>query len=250
MKGVPWSARLPLVSVPLMETPKAVTIVLPFYRNSQFVRRQLAQWATFPHETASHLRAVIVDDGSPEPLADALRDLSRPFPVRTFRIEEDRRWNWIAARNIGAHHAETDWLLLTDMDHVIPAETAKAVVFGAHDVKTIYGFSRQESTGKTLAPHPNSWLMTKALFWTIGGYDETLSGFYGTDGDYRRRCAQVAPIKILRDVLVRHEYDGDSSTSSYLRKQPEDAAVKKLIAQRGSHWRPKVLSFPYHEVAH
>jgi len=47
---------------------------------------------------------------------------------------------------------------------------------------------------------------------------------------------------------VRHEYQGDSSTTAYLRKQPEDAGVKAIIAKRGRFWAPRVLSFPYHEV--
>jgi len=59
--------------------------------------------------------------------------------------------------------------------------------------------------------------------------DDKKCRHYGTDGDYRRRCAKVAPMQILTDGLVRHEYDGDSSTTVYKRKQPEDAAVKRLI---------------------
>ena len=86
------------------------------------------------------------------------------------------------------------------------------------------------------------------MFWRVGGYDETLSGHYGTDGDWRRRCAATARMQILEDRLIRQEHDGDSSTTRYLRKQPEDAQVKHLVAARGTHWRPKTLSFPYHEV--
>ena len=40
----------------------------------------------------------------------------------------------------------------------------------------------------------------------------------------------------------------DSSTTRYLRKQPEDAGVRQIIAARGKHWTPRTLSFPYHEV--
>lgn len=112
----------------------------------------------------------------------------------------------------------------------------------------IYRLSRREHTGKAIHPHPNSMLMTRAMFWKVGGYDEELSGHYGTDGDWRRRCAATAKVLTLSDELVRHEYVGDSSTSGYLRKQPQDAGKKAIIARRGKGWRPKVLSFPYHEV--
>ena len=245
--GRSWCADLPVVSVPPGE-PKPITFILPYYMNAGFLRQHLAWWATFPDWLRERLSAIIVDDGSPVPAV--LPPVgSRPFPIRLFRIHEDRRWNWLAARNIGFHHAPDGWCHVTDMDHVTPQTTAEALVYGAHDPKVIYGYSRVEHTGQALAPHPNSWLMTRAMFWRVGGYDETLSGYYGTDGDYRRRCAEVAPMQILTDRLIRHEYQGDSSTTHYLRKQPEDAAVRKLIAARSkTRWRPKVLSFDYAEV--
>ena len=60
--------------------------------------------------------------------------------------------------------------------------------------------------------------------------------------------AATAPLAILSDPLIRHEYQGDSSTTAYLRKQPEDAKVKQLVAARGKGWKPRTLTFPYHEV--
>lgn len=247
--GRPWSAAFPLVSVPQSETPKRVTLVLPYYCNPQFLRQQLAWWGTYPEHLKALFSVILVDDGSPSPAWDVLTQCS-PLPVslRHFRIDVDVRWNWLAARNIGAHHAEPGWLLLTDMDHVLPESTLDALVFGQHDASKIYGFSRIEHTGEALAPHPNSWFLTRDMFWQMGGYDETLSGHYGTDGEIRIRIAATAPLQILRDRLVRHEYQGDSSTTAYQRKQPVDAKVKTLIAARDKGWRPKTLSFPYREV--
>lgn len=244
-----WCDKMPTVNVPQSATPKPVTIIYPFYENVRFLSQHLSWWSTFPASLRAHLSAIIIDDGSPSPAATVLTGRPMPFPVRLFRIHEDRRWNWLAARNIGFWHAEDGWCLVTDMDHVIPETTATAAVYGRHDPGVIYGFARSEYTGISVAPHPNSWLMTREMFWRVGGYDEALSGHYGTDGDWRRRCASTAPMKILSDRLIRHEYQQDSSTTHYLRKQPEDAAVKGIIAKRGKGWRPKVLSFPYREVA-
>ncbi len=247
MKGRSWAADLPLVKVPQGE-PKPVTVILPYYENPQFLRQQVGWWHTYPRDLAQRLSAIIVDDGSPvDPAAQAMPPV-QPFPMRLFRIREDRRWNWLAARNIGMYRASDGWCLLTDMDHVIPETTAQAVISGQHDENVIYGFSRLEHDGAKIAPHPNSWLMTREMFWRVGGYDEALSGLYGTDGDWRRRCLHVAPMHILTDRLIRHEYQADSSTRRYLRKQPEDAQVKAIIATRGPSWRPMALSFPYDEI--
>lgn len=244
--GALWCRNLPTVTVPRVATPKRVTIVMPFYQNHLFLCDQIAGWSQWHSEDLHNfVTAIIVDDGSPTPLT-----LDRPtlFPVRVFRIDVDIRWNWLAARNIGAHHAADGWLVLTDMDHVIPEDTIRAIVFGQHDPAVVYAFSRREHTGEPIAPHSASFLMTRAMFWKIGGYDEALSGHYGTDGTYRRQVAATAPMHVLTDELVRYEYFADSSTTRYQRKQPEDAAVKAIVAARGKHWRPKVLSFPYREV--
>jgi hypothetical protein len=243
-----WCEKMPVVDVPQMAQPKRVTLMLPFYQNSQFLRTQIAWWGTYPEHIRAHLSAIVVDDGSPKPAYDVLSRIAHPFPIRLFRIQQDVRWNWLAARNIAFRHADEGWCLVTDMDHVVPQSTAEAVIYGAHDPSVIYGFSRREYTGAAVAPHPNSWLMTREMFWRVGGYDEALSGHYGTDGDWRRRMAAVAPIQILSDRLIRHEYQQDSSTTTYLRKQPEDAAVKGIIAKRGKGWRPKTLTFAYDEV--
>lgn len=249
MTGKLWCAAFPVVDVPQGATPKRVTFVMPYYENPVFLRQQLAWWRTYPEHVRAQLQAVIVDDGSPDaPAADVLRGADTPFPIRLFRIEVDVRWNWLAARNIGLKFAPDGWCVLTDIDHVVPASTAEALVFGKHDEKAVYAFSRVEHTGDALAPHSASFLMTRAMFWKIGGYDERMSGFYGTDGHYRRRLATVAPIRVLRDRLIRHEYVGDSSTSRYKRKQPEDAALSTLVKTFPKGSPPKTLSFPYHEV--
>lgn len=241
-----WARNLPMVTVPPRDTPKPVTFVYPYYQNAGFLRQQLAGWETYPPMVRPHVSAIVVDDGSPE-AATLPPDL--PFPIRLFRIESDVPWNWIAARNLGAHHADDGWLLLTDMDHVVPVETVRAIVYGHHDPETVYGFSRVEHTGQSVTPHSASFLMTKAMFWTIGGYDERFSGSYGSDGIYRRRLMAMAPLKILSDVLVRHERIGDSSTTTYERKLPQDTArLKAIQAQIPAGAPPQVLTFLYHEV--
>ena len=242
----PWCAGLPMAKVQHGDELEPLTLIVPYYDNPVFLETQGEVWRSYPSDLASLLTVIVVDDGSPVPCA-LPRDL--PCSVRLFRIGVDVRWNWLAARNIGAHHADDGWLLLTDMDHVVPSDTLRSVMSAWLDPSTVYAFSRREHTGEPVTPHSASFLMTKDTFWKVGGYDEVLSGHYGTDGDYRRRLATVAPIQVLPDALIRHEYVADSSTVRYKRKQPEDAAVSRLIAKRGKGWRPRVLSFPYAEVS-
>lgn len=226
-----------------------LTVIYPYYENPRFFSKQLGEWLSYPFEMQQKLRFIVVDDGSPKyPAEYSIVRQTREFSLRVFRIEVDVRWNWLAARNIGQHYADEGWTLMTDMDHVIPEVTMAAVLSEDHDPNVIYRFSRREHDGTKIHPHPNSWLMTREMFWRVGGYDEVLSGHYGTDGEYRRRCAQTVRVEILPLELERHEYQGDSSTTHYKRKQPEDAAGKLMVKRRGPGWKPRVLSFPYHEV--
>lgn len=234
--------------------PKPVNLVWPYYENPQTLSDQLGRLALLPHSIKAHLSVIVVDDGSPDHPAEAiarqaLDQLELP-PLRLFRLAVDIRWNWLAARNVAMYHAPEGWSALTDIDHAWPSETLAGLVGDRHDPRCIYRFQRRElKSGAPLLPHPNSFFITKETFWKVGGYDEELSGFYGTDGDWRRRCAAAATILTLPDFLERNEHDRDSSTVRYLRKQPIDAGKKAIIRKRGKGWRPRVLSFPYAEVA-
>lgn len=253
--GAPKFDSAPLTAIERGE-PKRIQFVYPYYENPEFFKRQLALWGSYSEELQKLLSVIVVDDGSPNNPAKNVVGFCRSvlgmfplFMLRVFRIEVDIRWNWLAARNIGMHHAVDGWCILTDMDHMIEEKVLDSIVHGKHDEGMIYRFSRREWTGMNVHPHPNSMLMTKEMFWKVGGYDERLSGYYGTDGDWRRRCAETAPIGTLHEELVRYEHIEDSSTSRYLRKQPEDARKKPILAlrKRDKNWKPKTLSFPYRE---
>lgn len=249
MMGAPGFDDAPMVQLKQMSEPRGITFCYPYYQNPIFLGLQLRRWTTYPHELLRQLSVIVVDDGSPDyPAVDVLRDFALPFPLRLFRIGVDVRWNWLAARNVAMYHAH-GWCVLTDMDHMVPEPTLRSIVFGKLWPSYIYRFTRREWTGESIHPHPNSMLMTSTTFWDVGGYDEALSGHYGTDGDWRRRCAAAKRVFTLPCPLERHEYVHDSSTTAYKRKQPEDAGKKAIIAARGPNWRPKVLSFPYEEIA-
>lgn len=250
-----WADKLPRVTPAKSDHLKTVTVVYPYYDQPQWLMKQV-EALRHADDTSlvlqGRLSVIVVDDGSPRWSArDTLVKHGQAWGdfLRVFRIQQDIPWNWLAARNIGAHHAAGDWLLLTDLDHRIPQQTLIECTWGRHNTNLIYAFSRREHTGEAIPPHSASFFLTKEMFWKVGGYDETLSGHYGTDGDWRRRCTKTAPMQVLTNELVRYEYVGDSSTTTYERKKPSDAAaVKRLVAARGDVWRPKVLSFPYAEV--
>src|SRR5882762_2695717 len=104
---------------------RKLTLCLPYYRNSGMLSLQFDRLGALPRALKSQLELIVVDDGSPDGEAQG-REIG--LPVRIFRIEVDVRWNQDAARNIAAHHAKHGWLLLTDMDHLVPRETLEVAI--------------------------------------------------------------------------------------------------------------------------
>lgn len=230
------------------------TLILPYYLNPTQLQRQYARIAAYSPDVREDLSLIVCDDGSPNaPAVPPDDDLGiRSFQL--YRVEIDIRWNWLTCRNIGVHHADTDWVLMTDIDHEMPEQTARRIQRKYLDENHVYRFNRVDAPDLTpYKPHPNTWLMTKVMFDKIGGYDERFSGAYGSDGEFRDRVRRNANVVMLKDVMIRvpREVVPDASTTTYLRKQPEDhegvTKARALIAQEGGP--PRRRSFPYHRVA-
>lgn len=233
---------------------RELTLILPFYRNVRMLQQQQAIWAAYPEDIKAHLHVIVVDDCSPpKHRASAVFAMTGVASCRLYRIEQKKRWNWLICRNLGVDQADTEWVLLTDMDHVVPAETWRSVMTQPLDDSLAYRFGRVDAPGITTAKsHPNTWLMTKALYDRVGGYDERLSGFYGTDADFRERVTdQARAIQIRTEVVIRYSSESiaDAETTDYARKSAEDRGleVAKLARRRelDQPWRPKRLLLPW-----
>lgn len=234
---------------------RAVTFICAYYENPGMLLEQQRAWQAYPGDQRAKFHAIVVDDGSPTRPA-------RPHVIglniasfRLYRIGVDVRWNWLACRNLGVAMATTDWVLLTDIDHVLPPATLYALLTEPLEADCVYRFSRVDAPTLTpYKPHPNSWFLTRKMFDVIGGYDERFSGYYGTDSEFRERVQAHARQIILRgDPLVRYPRDviADASTTTYGRKEPQDREnVTRIRDARAKvkNWRPLRLTFPYERL--
>jgi hypothetical protein len=231
---------------------RELTIVLAYYINAGMLARQYETFLALPETLRAHLKLIVVDDGSP-------RDPATPadigMPLEIYRIGVDVRWNQDAARNLGVDRSDTRWLLLTDIDHLIPQKTLETVVYTGMDSRVVYRFSRVSAPEMApYKPHPNSWLMTRKMYDAIGGYDERLAGYYGSDADFRNRAQAAArQVVTLPDVLIRvpREVIPDASTTTYGRKEHQDKVnIPRILGERSMipNWRPRRLTFPWTRV--
>lgn len=193
-----------------------ISIVFAYYENPSMLALQWKEIAAYPASIKSAIEILVVDDASPRtPAASVTRPRGLPRH-RVYRIEKDIPWNQDAARNIGAHEAHGQWLLLTDIDHVVPASTLEGLLAAPLDSSVFYSFGRVKfDSGESREPHPNSYFMAKNMYWDIGGHDEDFAGIYGKDVLFRRRAlahAREVPLVDLPLARVGQSMVADSGT--------------------------------------
>lgn len=229
-----------------------VSIVFPYYDNPEMLRFQLDQFRKYSQKALDACEIVIVDDCSPVfPARDVLRENDLPI-VRLFRLGVDRPWNQDAARNIGAHEARGQYLLLTDIDHIVPESTLLEIC-DIEDSLKVYTFARKAHfSDKVIPSHVNSYFLSKSLFWDIGGYDEDFWGTYGSDRHFRTRVLRSAPIKELlsaRLELVTRGSIPDAKNTSFPRRPSPWKRLRSLLLRLfkklGIRRSPVVLTNPY-----
>lgn len=238
------------------------SVVMAYYDNPNMFRRQLDSFLSLGFDLKERLQYVVVDDCSPKwPAFDVVSPLLEQdktlggIPFSLFRMKVDIRWNQDACRNLGAHHSRHPWVLLTDIDHMIPERTMRKLLLHENLQETYaYRFSRvDDRTFEPYKPHPNSWLMTKSIYDAADGYDERFAGWYGTDGDFRNRVMAVTnsvrqlPLPLIR---VGREHTADASCPrEFGRKDARDTAmVARIKADRPKGYKTVRLSFPFEQL--
>ena len=230
-----------------------LTFICAFYENPGMLREQQRLWSEYPPDLKARFHAIVTDDCSPEGKeARPVFACTGLASQRLYRIAVNRRWDWLICRNLGVQEATTDWVLLTDIDHALPSATLRWIVEADLDATAVYRFSRVDAPAMTpYKPHPNTWMLTRALFDRIGGYDERFSGYYGSDSEFRERVQATASATIMRpEPLIRYarEVIPDASTTTYERKAKIDGKniprIKDEIANLKDR-RPLRVTLPY-----
>jgi hypothetical protein len=204
----------------------SATIVMAYYDNPRMLQLQLHEWRMYRDSEKAALRVVIVDDGSPtHPAKDVILD-NEPvgFPIKLFRVTPNIPWNQDGARNLAMQNVETQWALMTDMDHMLERrQVSKMLDFVSHNARvgTYYLPARVDFDSRPNYPHANSYVFNVADFWKMGGYDEDFAGVYGSDGNFRK-CAKavLSELQTVTFNLTRwtREAIPDASTNEWGRK--------------------------------
>jgi glycosyltransferase involved in cell wall biosynthesis len=190
-------------------TKMKVSVVIAVLESREVLRRQAHyfQSLALPRDT----EIIILDDGS----KPALEVDVTPRNFSVIPTNDYRPWSQPCARNFGAEHAKGEFLLMTDIDHILSREAIEAVrnfdgdkmMFPRHwailddkgnicqDVEVLfeYGLDKglYEQRGLHGGHHANTFAMRKSIFDELGGYDEKFCGKYGGDDtNFSRRYGQ------------------------------------------------------------
>ena len=197
-----------------------LSIVVPVLNSHEIVKRQILHFKKMGMPEGVEI--IYMDDGSDPPLSFLDHGLGNFHIVPT---NDYREWTWAIARNSGAKIAKGDYLLMTDLDYIIPLKAIEeAIVFNGdymgfrrefgilnengdftQDLSALieYGLlpSRAETRGVNLPPHPNNFVIRKDLFFEMGSYREDRVGREYPQGEdnlfkkQRKRFGEMGKLK-------------------------------------------------------
>ena len=242
-----------------MTRPVAFSLVMPFHNNPTMLDAHYAHLHELPEEIARGLEVSICDDASNDGERALPPYVRIGVPVIVHRIPPPHvPWSHRCATNIAAHESTGNWLLVTDIDHIVPLETWRWLMDRERRpllrTDRAYTFTRRNLDGTPYKRHPDSWLFHRSLWETIGGYDTRYRGHYGQNAPFEQRVAHHAIIEGLPVPLVRVTRDDipDASERVLTRKSRETrAAVSSLrtkFAIDGTFYQHQPL-VPYEKVA-
>lgn len=239
----------------------ALTLIVPFYRNCQMLALQAREWQHYP----DGVRVVVVDDGSPEPAAPIVAGTG----AEVYRIKGDIPWNRGGARNLGATVATSEWIVHVDVDHVLPAAAAVALLGFAPEPGQWYRFPRwrngpadetrrkdkvpDDAQFARIHPHIDSYLIERSLFWRAGGYDEDYSGCLGGGTPFLKHLQTLAPVGLLPEDTALQVFTrgtcADASDFSLSRDTSEFTRRRRAKEAAGNTAARNPLRFEWERVA-
>lgn len=163
-----------------------VSIVIAILNSHEVVRRQLLHFQKM--NLSDEVEFVFVDDGSDPRLFPLGYSGPKLENLTVHETHDFRPWTQPMARNIGARIAQGEYLICTDIDHILSRALIERVMVGDYDV---YRFKREAGVltengdftqdmdelkkygfperGLRLPAHGNSYAIRRGVFLALGG---------------------------------------------------------------------------------
>lgn len=232
-----------------------LTYITHFYCNKPGAFEQVASllelYAGYPADVLDRIHFVIVDDASPVSYEIPDVDLNLTW----LRITEDIPWNNPGARNLGVTYAKSDKVVITDLDHAFPVETLRHILGRPECGRDFFKLRRLQQGQFLKHSHPNIFLLSRARFLRLWGYDEHFCGHYGHDdvwfvkfqkwhGSRQRHLPRRYPILVRTDDTrsLTHTLERDLTTNRNLYEEKRRQVER--FGKYGGHSR-RFLDFEW-----
>ena len=219
-----------------------LTIVMMYFETPIMLEKQLDYWCNYPSKVNNFLRVVLVDDGSPDyPAFEVLKHHELPeFPLHLYRAKENIIYNHSGGFNLAYTKVEDGWTLMTDMDHVIPYKSISRLMSKELNPDSVYRFNRKRMVNEnefvTHKRHLDSILLTKAMYWRVGGFNEDFRGYWnGVSYLFRKKLKHIAKIEFLSDIyslFFPNTVVSDSENTKYGKQYSEYDIHQDPIMER------------------
>jgi len=201
-----------------------LSIVIAVLDSHEIVRRYLLYLKSL--DLPDTVETIIVDDGSNPPI-------QAPEPLRTTKLmytNDTRSWTQGLARMKGIKESVGEYILCTDIDHIVSKEAIDASLLFQDD-KMIFRrrFAYLDEEGKLIndrdsviswgldpkairddnlsdGVHGNTWLMRRTVFDELGGYNlnrcNSGSHLQGEDREFNKRYAHACRDGKYKDQVL------------------------------------------------
>lgn len=195
-----------------------LSLIVSVLESYEVVRRQLLHLERL---LGPECELILVDDGSAPPLQATCDSVTKTFPFVLYCTNDYRPWTQPRARNIGARLARAEKLLFFDIDHIVTKEIITECLSypgdrlfwvrrpgildeKGHIVTDRMDLVRHGLTEEGASIHANSFMIRKARFHELGGYDERFCGHYGGDDiDFNARYDAICRLGRARHADIR-----------------------------------------------
>lgn len=201
-----------------------LSIITPTYNRKELIVHTIDAALEFVGNTTYRIEIIVIDDASIDGTYDMLQVRYRQelMTGEVKLIRNDSNLGATGAKNVGASHADAQWLLFLDSDDLIIPEMTQDILqsLQRNDHYCIIFFrSKELETGRLIGPYQQN------------PYELTLKGFLnnGTPGE----CLPVIKSSCFAQIPYYPELRGcEGLTYAHIIQKTGPARVETLVARR------------------